>query len=193
MVKLNKIYTKTGDKGRTSLTLGNVVDKFNIRIEAFGTVDELNAYVGAACMVAPENSEIAKLLQSLQHDLFDLGADLSTPMAKNEAPDQALRIITSQTLAVEQNIDLFNEHLSALKSFVLPNGTKLAVQLHVCRTVTRRAERLVARLLHDEGVQTNPECLKYLNRLSDLFFVLSRFDNEMSGQGDVLWQPAKNR
>ncbi|MCJ8324067.1 MAG: cob(I)yrinic acid a,c-diamide adenosyltransferase [Rhizobiales bacterium] len=193
MVKLNKIYTKTGDKGCTLLTSGDVVDKFNIRIEAYGTVDELNACLGAACMVAQDNAEIAGLLQSLQHDLFDLGADLSTPMAKNELTDQALRIISSQTIALEQHIDRFNEPLAALKSFVLPNGTKLAVQLHICRTVARRAERLVARLTHDEGAQTNPECLKYLNRLSDLFFVLSRFDNEVSGQGDILWQPAKNR
>jgi cob(I)alamin adenosyltransferase len=193
LVKLNKIYTKVGDKGRTAITSGEMVDKFDIRIEAFGTVDELNAFVGAACIEAKDYLNIADLLQSMQHDLFDLGADLSTPMDDDEAPNQALRIVASQTLSVEQHIDLYNNDLAALKSFILPNGTKLAVQLHVCRTVARRAERLVARLLHDDPKQTNPECLKYLNRLSDLFFVLSRFENKNSGQGDILWQPAKNR
>lgn len=182
-----------GDTGRTAITSGATVDKFNIRIEAFGAVDELNAFVGAACVEAQSNSKMAELLQSMQHDLFDLGADLSTPVAENEASDQALRIIASQTLAVERDIDLYNQDLDALKSFVLPNGTKLAVQLHICRTVARRAERLVAQLWHDEPSQTNPECLKYINRLSDLFFVLSRFENENSGQSDILWQPAKNR
>lgn len=193
MVKLNKIYTKTGDKGTTMLTSGDVVAKFDIRIEAYGAVDELNAYVGMACIMATDNQKIATLLQYIQHDLFDLGADLSTPITIDEKPDQALRIIERQVSALETNIDQFNKDLAPLKSFVLPNGTKLAAQLHICRTVTRRAERIVAQLIAQQPKATNPQSLKYLNRLSDLFFVLSRSDNHTSGQGDILWQPAQNR
>lgn len=193
MVKLNKIYTKTGDKGTTMLTSGDIVPKFDLRIDAYGNVDELNAQLGMACMLSDEASALGKLLQSIQHDLFDLGADLSTPMAENEQPDQALRIIPAQVTALENHIDEFNENLTPLKSFVLPNGTKLAVQLHICRTVARRTERGVARLLAEQAATTSAEGLKYLNRLSDLFFVLSRYDNEVSGHGDILWMPAKNR
>lgn len=193
MVKLNKIYTKTGDKGTTMLTSGDIVPKFNLRIEAYGCVDELNAQLGMACILAEKGSKLGDLLQYIQHDLFDLGADLSTPMVANEAPDAALRIIASQVTALEQNIDEFNADLAALRSFVLPNGTQLAVQLHICRTVTRRAERVVAHLINEQTAQTNAESLKYLNRLSDLFFVLSRYDNDLSGQGDILWKPANNR
>lgn len=193
MVKLNKIYTKTGDKGTTMLTSGDIVPKYDVRIEAYGCVDEVNAQMGMACILAAENSKLSDLLQNIQHDLFDLGADLSTPMAKDEAPDAALRIVASQVTALEQNIDAFNADLAPLKSFVLPNGTKLAVQLHICRTVTRRAERIVAQLLAEQTALTNVESLKYLNRLSDLLFVLSRYDNAAAGQGDILWKPAKNR
>lgn len=193
MVKLNKIYTKTGDKGTTMLTSGDIVPKYDIRIEAYGNVDELNAQVGMAHIMADEGSKLAVLLQYIQHDLFDLGADLSTPMAADEKPDAALRIIASQVTALEQNIDEFNADLAPLKSFVLPNGTKLAIQLHICRTVARRAERVVAQLLAEQTGQTNIEALKYLNRLSDLFFVLSRYDNAATGVGDILWMPAKNR
>lgn len=193
MVKLNKIYTKTGDKGTTMLTSGDIVPKYDVRIEAYGCVDEVNAQMGMACILAAENSKLSDLLQNIQHDLFDLGADLSTPMAKDETPDAALRIVASQVTALEQNIDAFNADLAPLKSFVLPNGTKLAVQLHICRTVTRRAERIVAQLLAEQTALTNVESLKYLNRLSDLLFVLSRYDNAAAGQGDILWKPAKNR
>lgn len=193
MVKLNKIYTKTGDKGTTMLTSGDIVPKYDVRIKAYGCVDELNAQMGMACILAVDNSKLSDLLQNIQHDLFDLGADLSTPMVKNEAPDAALRIVASQVSALELNIDAFNADLSPLRSFVLPNGTKLAVQLHICRTVARRAERIVAQLLAEQAAMTNAESLKYLNRLSDLLFVLSRYDNDAAGQGDILWKPAKNR
>lgn len=193
MVKLNKIYTKTGDKGTTMLTSGDIVPKFDLRIEAYGNVDELNAQLGMACILSDGDSDLGKMLQSLQHDLFDLGADLSTPIAQGELPDQALRIIPAQVTALENYIDEFNENLAPLKSFVLPNGTALAAQLHICRTVARRAERVVAQLLAEQAAATNAEGLKYLNRLSDLFFVLSRYDNEVSGAGDILWTPAKNR
>ncbi len=193
MVKLNKIYTKTGDKGTTMLTSGVRVAKFDLRIEAYGTVDELNAHVGMAALMANKNSKIAILLEYLQHDLFDLGADLSMPKTENELAEPALRIIPSQVTALEQNIDQFNDKLAPLKSFVLPTGTKLAAQLHICRTVARRAERIVAQLLEHEEKATNVESLKYLNRLSDLFFVLSRYDNIHDGNGDILWKPAKNR
>lgn len=175
------------------LTSGDIVPKYNLRIEAYGTVDELNALVGMACLMAKKSSKIADLLQYIQHDLFDLGADLSTPMAENEMRDAALRIIASQVVALENNIDEFNADLAPLKSFVLPNGTELAVQLHICRTVARRAERVVAQLWAEQADETNVEALKYLNRLSDLFFVLSRYENEQAGQGDILWQPAANR
>lgn len=193
MVKLNKIYTKTGDKGTTMLTSGDIVDKFNVRIEAYGGVDELNAQIGMAYIMAKDSPQVAALLQSIQHDLFDLGADLSTPMVQDEKPQQALRIIASQVTSLELQIDQFNQNLAPLKSFVLPNGTQLAVQLHICRTVARRAERVVAQLMAQQAEATNAESLKYLNRLSDLLFVLSRYDNEACGLGDILWKPAKNR
>ncbi|NRA89057.1 MAG: cob(I)yrinic acid a,c-diamide adenosyltransferase [Rhizobiales bacterium] len=193
MVKLNKIYTKTGDRGTTRLTSGAEVAKFDIRIEAYGTVDELNSFVGMASLMADHNPKLRALLQYIQHDLFDLGADLSTPKTPDEKPDQALRIIETQTHKLENLIDEFNENLEPLRSFVLPSGTKLAAQLHICRTITRRAERFVANLLAQNGDRVNIECLKYLNRLSDLFFVLSRYENVNAGKGDILWLPAKNR
>lgn len=193
MVKLNKIYTKTGDKGTTRLTSGDIVPKSDLRIDAYGTVDELNSFVGLATLEAAHNVKIEKILQAVQHDLFDLGADLSTPMAQNETPEQALRITQSQIDNLETWIDQHNDDLAPLKSFVLPNGTKLAVQLHLCRTITRRAERITVALATRDVGKINPHSIKYLNRLSDLFFVLSRYDNHHAGKGDILWLPAKNR
>lgn len=193
MVKLNKIYTKTGDKGTTKLSDGKTVPKFDIRIKTYGTVDELNAHIGMSVHMANHDQKIAKLLHNICHDLFDLGADLSTPISADEQPEQALRIIPSQVTQLEKHIDFFNQDLPPLRSFVLPTGTKLASQLHICRTVTRRAETNVAELINQQPTTTNPESLKYLNRLSDLLFVLSRYDNISTNTGDTLWQPAKNR
>ncbi len=193
MVKLNKIYTKTGDKGTTKLSSGKTVPKFDIRIKAYGEIDELNSHIGMAIHMAKHSQKITSLLQNISHDLFDLGADLSTPIIADEQPNQALRIIPSQVTQLEKSIDFFNQDLEPLRSFVLPTGTKLASQLHICRTVTRRAETNIAELLSQQSSTTNPEALKYINRLSDLLFVLSRFENMSTSAGDTLWQPAKNR
>ena len=188
MVKLNAIYTRTGDKGTTGLVRGPRRAKHDLRIEAYGSVDEANAFIGNARLAAPALPEIDPVLARIQNDLFDLGSDLATPGAdRADAPYPSLRIRPVQTDWLEQQIDLFNADLAPLKSFVLPGGTPLAVALHLARTVTRRAERLVSALQEAEP-ETSPETLRYLNRLSDLLFVLARRAN--AGQtGDVLWVP----
>lgn len=188
MVKLNAIYTRTGDKGTTGLVRGPRRAKHDLRIEAYGSVDEANAFIGNARLAAPALPEIDPVLARIQNDLFDLGSDLATPGADQaDAPYPSLRIRPVQTDWLELQIDLFNAGLAPLKSFVLPGGTPLAVALHLARTVTRRAERLVSALREAEP-ETSPETLRYLNRLSDLLFVLARRAN--AGQtGDVLWVP----
>lgn len=186
MVKLNRIYTKTGDDGTTGLADGSRRSKSDLRLESYGTVDELNSTVGLAVRAASQSHpEISRLLESIQHDLFDLGADLATPGDGN-----ALRITSGQVEALEQSIDRFNGDLPALESFVLPGGTESACWLHLTRTVCRRAERLVVAVADVE--ELNPEAIRYLNRLSDLLFVLSRVTNR-GGEEDVLWVPGKNR
>lgn len=194
MVKLNKIYTRTGDDGTTGLATGRRVRKDDLRVEVYGTVDEANAFIGVAVLQAesPGHEPIAALLRSIQHDLFDLGADLSTPVAPGEPADKRLRILPPQTSRLEAEIDRYNEPLAALTSFVLPGGCALAGALHVGRTVVRRAERLAVALLAREPHEVNAEAVKYLNRLSDLLFVLARAANE-NGARDVLWVPGKNR
>ena len=193
MVKLNKIYTRSGDKGTTGLGTGARVPKDHPRVDAYGCVDETNAFVGLAVVTAQEtHPALAKLLGRIQHDLFDLGADLCTPIAKGESESHALRIVQSQIDALEQAIDTHNEDLEDLTSFVLPSGSRLAAELHVARTVCRRAERVVARLIELEPEATSILTMQYLNRLSDLFFVLGRVAND-KGKGDVLWVPGKNR
>lgn len=186
MVKLNAIYTRTGDKGTTGLVRGPRRPKHDLRIEAYGSVDEANAFIGNARLAA--QPEIDPVLARIQNDLFDLGSDLATPGADQaDAPYPSLRIRPVQTDWLERQIDLFNADLAPLKSFVLPGGTPLAVALHLARTVTRRAERLVSALREAEP-ETSAETLRYLNRLSDLLFVLARRAN--AGQtGDVLWVP----
>ena len=186
MVRLNRIYTRTGDDGSTGLADGSRRSKSDLRLDSYGTVDELNAAVGL-CVRSASGSDkaIGELLESIQHDLFDLGADLATP-----GDGEGLRITEGQTEAIEEAIDRFNAELKPLESFVLPGGSELAAWLHLARTVCRRAERVAVALAGEEKV--NPEALKYLNRLSDLLFVLSRVANG-NGAEDVLWVPGKNR
>lgn len=191
MVTLNKIYTKTGDDGTTALGSGERRQKHDLRIEAYGTVDETNSIVGIVRLHASKEMPVLdELLGRIQNDLFDLGADLATPDTGEDLGYEPLRITDSQVSALEDAIDQLNVELTPLKSFVLPGGTPLATYLHQARTVSRRAERLVAALSQKEKV--NKQALQYLNRLSDLFFVASRYAN-LKGEGDVLWVPGKNR
>ena len=187
MVKLTRIYTRGGDKGKTSLGDGSRVPKQSLRVEAFGTVDEANAAIGLARLhiSGDENAMLARI----QNDLFDLGADLCTPESGTRAAG-ALRIVAAQVKRLETEIDAMNAALAPLNSFVLPGGTPAAAFLHLARTVTRRAERLVCALAAAETV--NPEAVKYLNRLSDHLFVLGRRLNG-NGAQDVLWQPGATR
>lgn len=205
MVKLNKIYTRTGDDGTTGLANGARVPKHNLRVEAYGTVDEANSAVGVAMVAcragAGGNSNpppthrltaIVGVLESVQHDLFDCGADLATPVSHNEIPGSRLRILAAQTDRLEPIIDEFNDRLGPLTSFVLPGGNAASASLHVARTVVRRAERLATALREAEPGATGPEPVRYLNRLSDLLFVLGRAANA-DGSGDVLWVPGSTR
>jgi cob(I)alamin adenosyltransferase len=189
MVQLTRIYTRGGDAGKTSLGDGSRVAKHALRVEAYGTVDEANASIGVCRLHTGAAPEADAMLMRIQNDLFDLGADLCTPEG-GERRSEALRILASQTDRLEREIDAMNAALRPLASFVLPGGTALAAHLHVARTVTRRAERLVTALAQDETV--NPEAIKYLNRLSDHLFVLSRHVND-GGALDVLWIPGANR
>lgn len=190
MVVLNKIYTKTGDKGQTALGNGARVDKFAARVTAYGTVDETNATVGVARLAA--NGAMDAQLAAIQNDLFDLGADLCRPDMEKDADAEytPLRMTDGQVARLEAEIDAMNDALEPLRSFVLPGGSALAAHLHVCRTVSRRAERLTVELSMAESV--NPAAAKYLNRLSDWFFVASRVAND-NGADDVLWVPGANR
>ena len=192
MVKLNKIYTKTGDDGTTGLVSGPRRYKNDLRIEAYGTVDETNAFVGVVRLHTVEMPELDAMLMRIQNDLFDLGADLATPDDGKPLGYEPLRIVQSQVDRIEQEIDLLNASLSPLTSFVLPGGSAAAAALHVARTVSRRAERLMVALAHHEGEVVSQEALAYINRVSDFLFVASRFANE-NGAADVLWVPGKNR
>ena len=187
MVTLTKIYTRGGDAGQTSLGGGRRVAKHDLRVAAYGTVDETNAVIGIARLHA--DAEVDAMLARVQNDLFDLGADLCTP-EDAERRDGALRIVAAQVERLEREIDEINADLEPLTSFVLPGGTETAASLHLARTVARRAERLLTELAESELI--NPEAVKYLNRLSDHLFVLSRRTND-GGRGDVLWVPGANR
>jgi cob(I)alamin adenosyltransferase len=187
MVKLTRIYTRGGDKGKTSLGDGTRVAKQSLRVEAFGTVDEANAAIGLARLHT--DAEADAMLARIQNDLFDLGADLCTPEGVARGAG-ALRIVAAQVKRLETEIDAMNAALRPLDSFILPGGTPAASYLHLARTVTRRAERLVCALAAAEKV--NPEAVKYLNRLSDHLFVLGRRLND-NGARDVLWQPGATR
>lgn len=190
MVVLNKIYTKTGDAGETALGNGSRVAKHSMRVTAYGTVDETNATVGLSRLHAsgPMDDQLA----AIQNDLFDLGADLCRPDhdKDDEAEYPPLRITDAQVARLESEIDAMNDALEPLRSFILPGGSALAAHLHLCRTVSRRAERLSVELATMESV--NPAGVKYLNRLSDWFFVASRIANN-DGKDDVLWVPGANR
>ncbi|SDE28255.1 cob(I)yrinic acid a,c-diamide adenosyltransferase [Ruegeria marina] len=190
MVVLNKIYTRTGDKGQTALGNGERVAKYSDRVAAYGTVDELNSFVGVARLAASGDVETA--LSRIQNDLFDLGADLCRPEMEKDAQAEypPLRMAAAQVARLEAEIDAMNADLSPLRSFILPGGSALAAHLHVCRTVARRAERLTVELAAQESV--NSDAVTYLNRLSDWFFVAARVAND-NGQSDVLWVPGANR
>jgi len=191
MVKLNRIYTKTGDDGTTGLVRGPRRPKNDIRIDAYGTVEEANACVGMARLHTSSMPKIDMLLARIQNDLFDVGSDLATPGADDPAADYpTLRIRPVQTEFLERQIDHYNADIAPLKSFILPGGSPLAAALHVARTVTRRAERLTVELTAAEA-DTSPEALRYLNRLSDLLFVLARVANN-NGVKDVLWVPGNH-
>ena len=189
MVKLNRIYTKTGDDGTTGLVRGARRKKNDLRIEAFGTVDEANSCIGLARLSSGGMPKIDNVLARIQNDLFDLGSDLATPGEDADAANPSLRVTAAQTEWIERQIDHYNESLAPLTSFVLPGGTPLSAALHLARTVTRRAERLVVALA-DKETDINAEAIKYLNRLSDLLFVLARAANA-NGEKDVLWTPGR--
>ncbi|KFG67683.1 cob(I)yrinic acid a,c-diamide adenosyltransferase [Microvirga sp. BSC39] len=191
MVVLNRIYTRTGDKGTTALAAGGRRPKHDLRIEAYGTVDETNACIGMV-RLHTAGHEIDPMLSRIQNDLFDLGADLATVETDKPLPYEPLRITQSQVDRLEQEIDRLNGELSVLRSFVLPGGTPAAAALHLARTICRRAERHVVELTEKPDEKVSPEAVKYLNRLSDFLFVASRYVND-KGALDVLWVPGQNR
>jgi len=191
MVVLNRIYTRAGDDGSTALATGERRKKFDLRIEAYGTVDETNACIGLARVHTSHDQTVDDMLARIQNDLFDLGADLATPEGK-ALSHEPLRIVDSQVERLEREIDALNAHLSPLRSFVLPGGTPAGAALHLARTVCRRAERLVVALADTADETVSPPAVKYLNRLSDFLFVASRAVND-HGNRDVLWVPGQNR
>jgi cob(I)alamin adenosyltransferase len=190
MVILNKIYTKTGDDGTTALVSGEWRKKHDLRVSAYGSVDETNAAIGVVRLYSAGDEQLDQMLQHIQNDLFDLGADLATPESDKPPEYESLRIIDSQVTRIEHDIDTLNKGLETLRSFVLPGGTPLAAHLHLARTITRRAERLCVNLAEKEKV--NQQAIRYLNRLSDFLFVAARYANE-GGKADILWVPGKNR
>jgi cob(I)alamin adenosyltransferase len=192
MVRLNRIYTRTGDDGTTGLGSGKRVAKHDLRVESFGTVDEANACIGLARLHTADVPDLDRMLMRIQNDLFDLGADLCTPDVGEPLAYEPLRIVQQQVERLEQEIDLLNAELKPLKSFVLPGGSALAANLHLARTVTRRAERLMTALVAQPGERVGTAAMKYVNRLSDFLFVASRWANAL-GEGDVLWVPGQNR
>jgi cob(I)alamin adenosyltransferase len=189
LVKLNKIYTRTGDDGTTGLVDGSRLPKHAARMEAIGTVDEANSALGLA-VCALGDSRHAATLTRIQNDLFDLGADLATPGEDFTPSEMVLRLVPAQAEWLEAAIDALNEHLAPLKSFILPGGSEAAARVHVARAATRRAERAMTALA--AGAPVNPAALSYVNRLSDYLFVLARAINA-AGAGDVLWIPGQNR
>jgi cob(I)alamin adenosyltransferase len=193
MVKLNKIYTRTGDDGTTGLGSGERRLKSDLRVEAYGTVDEVNATIGLARLhTADAHPELDAMLGRIQNDLFDLGADLCMPDTGKKLDYEPLRIIAAQTARIEVDIDVLNKHLKPLKSFILPGGSPAAAALHLARTVARRAERMMVALSQVEGEHVNPEGIRYINRVSDFLFVAGRVVND-NGNADVLWVPGQNR
>ena len=192
MVVLNRIYTRTGDDGTTALGSGERRPKHDLRIAAYGTVDETNALIGVARLHLAAHPDMDAMLARIQNDLFDLGADLATPDDGIDRGFEPLRIVASQVDRLERDIDALNVGLKPLRSFVLPAGSPAAAHLHVARTVCRRAERMMVELAGRDGEVVSPAAIKYANRLSDLLFVMSRAANASAG-GDVLWVPAAGR
>jgi cob(I)alamin adenosyltransferase len=192
MVVLNKIYTRTGDAGLTALGIGERVPKHSPRIAAYGTVDETNACIGLARLQLAAEPKLDAMLARVQNDLFDLGADLTAPERQGKPERQRLRISDAQVERLEGEIDELNAPLRPLTSFVLPGGSPAAAALHLARTVCRRAERGMVALASEPGEHVSAPALKYINRLSDLLFVASRYANDR-GEGDVLWVPGQNR
>ena len=193
MVVLNKIYTRTGDDGTTALGSGQRIRKDSARVAAYGTIDETNAAIGMARVhIAESHPELDAMLARIQNDLFDLGAELSVPATGEEQKTPRLEITAAQVKRLENEIDRLNAELQPLRSFVLPGGTPGAAALHMARTICRRAERLMVSLAADPNETVSPVALQYVNRLSDLLFVASRYVNDR-GRGDILWVPGQNR
>ena len=192
MVVLNRIYTRTGDDGDTALGTGERRPKFDLRVEAYGTVDETNATLGMARLHTGADANLDAMLARIQNDLFDLGADLCTPDKGEKLAYEPLRIVQTQVDRLEKEIDELNASLAPLRSFVLPGGAPAAAALHLSRTICRRAERLMVALSRTEGEVVSAPAMQYVNRLSDFLFVASRYANLTAG-GDVLWTPGKNR
>jgi cob(I)alamin adenosyltransferase len=193
LVVLNRIYTRTGDDGTTALGSGERRRKSDLRVAAYGTVDECNAAIGLARLsTVRESPKLDAMLGRIQNDLFDLGADLATPPAVDEAEGERLRIVQGQVDRLEREIDELNGDLQPLRSFVLPGGTPGAAALHLARTVCRRAERLMVELKVEAGETVSAPAVGYANRLSDFLFVASRHCNHLAA-GDVLWVPGKHR
>lgn len=194
MVKLNKIYTRTGDDGTTGLTSGPRRLKSDLRVESYGTVDETNACIGLVRIhtTSVDHTHLDVMLARIQNDLFDLGADLSTPDDGEPLAYEPLRIVEQQVKRLESDIDYLNADIPPLRSFILPGGSSASAALHLARTVSRRAERLMVALAKVEGEIVSKEALQYINRLSDFLFVAARAVND-NGANDVLWVPGQNR
>ena len=195
MVALNRIYTRTGDKGDTGLTTGERRPKCDLRVDAYGAVDEANSAIGVARIETAKSADLAgldRMLEAIQNDLFDLGADLSTPEGGKKLKWEPLRIQPSQVERLERDIDALNADLEPLRSFVLPAGAPAAAHLHLARAIARRAERRMVALARKEGEIVSGPALQFVNRLSDFLFVAARWVNAR-GEGDVLWTPGKNR
>ena len=193
MVVLNKIYTKTGDDGTTGLGSGERRMKYDLRVSAYGTVDECNSALGIARLeTAVTHRDLDACLMRIQNDLFDVGADLATPDTGEDLGYEPLRIIATQVSRIEKDIDRFNAELNPLRSFILPGGSPAAAHLHLARTIARRAERMIVELAERPGEHVNPETIRYMNRVSDFLFVAARATNE-NGKADVLWVPGENR
>ena len=193
MVKLNKIYTKTGDDGTTGLGNGERRWKHDLRVEAYGTVDEVNSAIGMARVHTVEtHPAVDAMLARIQNDLFDLGADLATPDTGKALGYESLRILASQVEKIERCIDTLNAPIAPLNSFILPGGSHAAASLHLARTIARRAERLIVELSAKPGEKVSPATIEYINRLSDFLFVAARACND-NGVSDVLWVPGANR
>lgn len=192
MVKLNKIYTRTGDNGTTGLVVGPRCKKHDLRVESYGEVDEANSVIGLARQHLADFPALDRMLMRVQNDLFDLGADLATPETGRKLDYEPLRIAQAQVDRLEKEIDALNADLEPLRSFVLPGGTPAAAALHLARTVARRAERRIVALQDSEGETVSAAAVAYINRLSDFLFVAARWVND-KGRADILWVPGQNR